>query len=37
MRNWTGSDQDMDYWRALVNAALNLGYHKPWSQLYFEN
>ena len=22
--NWVGSAQDMDYWRALVNAALNL-------------
>ena len=24
MRNWVNSDQDSDYWRALVNAALNL-------------
>ena len=23
-RNWVGSDQDRDYWRDLVNAALNL-------------
>ena len=23
-RNWDDSAQDMDYWRALVNAALNL-------------
>ena len=23
-RNWVDSTQDMDYWRALVNAALNL-------------
>jgi len=23
-RNWIDSAQDMDYWRALVNAALNL-------------
>ena len=24
MRNWNDSSQDMNYWRALVNAALNL-------------
>ena len=24
MRNWVDSDQDRNYWRALVNAALNL-------------
>jgi hypothetical protein len=24
MRNWVGSSQDRDYWRALVNSALNL-------------
>ena len=24
MRNWVDSAQDVDYWRALVNAALNL-------------
>ena len=24
MRNWVGSAQDKDYWRALVNVALNL-------------
>ena len=24
MRNWLDSAQDMDYWRALVNVALNL-------------
>ena len=23
--------EDMDYWRALVKAALNLWVHKPWS------
>ena len=23
-RNWVGSARDRDYWRALVNAALNL-------------
>ena len=23
-KNWVDSAQDMDYWRALVNAALNL-------------
>jgi hypothetical protein len=33
MRNWIDSAQDRDYWRALVNAALNLRFHKPWSQL----
>ena len=29
MRNWVDSTQDRDYFRALVNAALNLGFHKP--------
>ena len=24
MRNWVGSAQDRDYWRALVNVTLNL-------------
>ena len=27
--NWVDSAQDRNYWRALVNAELNL--HKPWS------
>ena len=30
-RNWVDSAQDRDYRRALVNAALNLRVHKPWS------
>ena len=30
-RNWVDSIQDKDYWRALVHAALNPGFHKPWS------
>ena len=29
--NWVDSAQDRNYWRALVNAALNLWVHKPWS------
>jgi hypothetical protein len=28
-RNWVDSTQDWDNWRALVNAALNSGSHKP--------
>ena len=32
-RNWVDSSQDMDYWRALVNAALNLRFYKSWSYL----
>ena len=31
--NWFDSTHDRDYWRALVNAALNLGFHKPWNKL----
>ena len=30
-RNWVDSAQDRNYWRALVNAALNLRFHMPWS------
>ena len=29
--NWVDSAQDRNYWRALANAALNPGFHKPWS------
>ena len=31
MRNWIDSAQDTDFWRALVNAALNFRFHKPWT------
>ena len=31
--NWVDSAQDRNCWRALVNEALNLRVHKPWSQL----
>jgi hypothetical protein len=30
-KNWVHSAQDRDYWRALVNVAFNLRFHKPWS------
>ena len=29
--NWVDSAQDRNYCRALVNAALKLRFHKPWS------
>ena len=29
--NWVDFFQDRNYLRALVNAALNPGFHKPWS------
>ena len=31
MINWTDLAQDGDYWRALMNVTLILGFHKPWS------
>jgi hypothetical protein len=30
-RNWIDSAQNRDYWRTLVNAAMNLWVHKPWN------
>ena len=30
-RNMVDSDQDRDYWRALVNEGLNSEFHKSWS------
>ena len=32
-RNWVDLIQDRDYWGALVNSALNLQVHNPWSSL----
>ena len=29
-RDWIDSDEDRDYWKAIVNAALNLWFHRPW-------
>ena len=28
-KNWVNSAQDRDYWRDLVNVALNFWFHKP--------
>ena len=30
-RNWVDFAQDRNYSRALVNAAFNPGFHRPWS------
>ena len=30
-KNWVDAAQDRDYWRALVNAASSLRFHKLWS------
>ena len=30
-RNWVDPAEDKDYWRSLVIAALNLGFHMPCS------
>ena len=32
-RNWVDSTQDRDYWRTVVNASWNFGFHKPWNCL----
>ena len=32
-KNWIASTQDGNYWRGPVNAALNPGFHGPWSYL----
>ena len=29
--NWVDSAQERNYWRALVNVALNFWFHEPWS------
>ena len=34
-RNWVDLAKDRDYWRTLVNAALNSGFLKPWG--YYNN
>ena len=33
MSNWVDSAQDRDYWRALLDVALNIRFHKPLSEL----
>ena len=35
MKNQVDLVQDRNYWRALDNAALNPGFHKPWSQYIY--
>jgi hypothetical protein len=29
--NWVHSARDREYWRALLNSALDSEFHKPWS------
>ena len=36
-RDWVDSAKDRDYWRALVNAALKIRVHKPWTLFVREN